>query len=753
MKQLGRTMNIQLANLLSEWKQLFNPKHLGDDILAGIIVACVAIPLSLAIALASGVSPAVGLTTSVVTGIVCALFGGTPLAVSGPAAAMAVLVAVTAEKHGVSGLIIVTIVAGILQFCTGLFGLGKWIRLIPVSVVAGFTAGIGAIILIGQYPRALGLPAPDPSHVCDVFTHALEIVSQTNPKALLLALSTLVLTFLVPKLSKKIPAALIAVAIPSAFAFLTSWNVEKIGVIPSSLPLPAIPSIPMSGLAGILASGFMVFALASLETLLSSSAVDKVARGKRHDPNQELIGQGLGNFFSGLFGGIPATGVIARSALNVQVGAKTRRAAIIHSLVILLAVFFFAPIVGEIPIAVLAGMLMSVAIRMLNPKEFFQLWALSKPDVIVYVVTFITIVSVDLIAGVEAGLAAALVIVAVRLGQSNISLTVSTESNAPHRISLSGPVTFLSSGKLDELGKQLSQTDLKRGVIFDLSRTDSLDATGVESLAELVSVLSEQDGKIALLVPSQEFRKQLLQHDATKVLAERLAETESETADVLQMGAGLRAIHRLRHGVENYRNYKGRYKSLFERLANGQQPHTLFITCSDSRIDPSLITSTNPGELLIVRNVGNIVPPYINGAGLSEAAAIEFAVEKLGVSEIVICGHSGCGAIQAAFTPKLEEVLPDIAHWLSRSDVCFQTMSSENSLDSVARKNVLHQIEHLKTYPSLRKKLAEGSLGLHGWFFDISKSDIEELSISTSVPSLASQQSSEIPLVNGEVPL
>lgn len=727
LKPLGKTC-FGLSALYPEWRRMAGRESLSDDILAGVTVAFVAVPLSLAIALASGVSPAVGLVTSIVAGIVAALFGGTPLAVTGPAAAMAVLVASTVEKHGVGGLLFVTLGAGALQVLTGTFRLGRFISLVPIPVIAGFTAGIGAIILLGQYPRALGLPPPDPSHVCDVFTHAREIFQQASPSAAALALFTLMLTFLLPRLSPRIPAALVAVAVPAFAAFALGLNVEKVGAIPSSLPLPSWPALPSAGIGSLLASVFAVYALASLETLLSSTAVDKIAKGaSRHNPNQELVGQGLGNMASALFGGIPATGVIARSALNVHSGARTRRAAIVHSLVVLAIVFLLAPVVQQIPIPVLAGMLLSVAVRMLNPRELVDLWKLSRPNVAIYVVTFAVIVSVDLIAGVEAGIAAAVIVAALRASRTQSRLTFDERSRV-HRATLSGNLTFLSPGLLDEWKHAVPAhaPDRSRGVIFDLSELADVDVTGAERLLDFVRNAMRDGTCVVLLGAADPLRKLLAKLDKTGALQHTFATTEAEATERLRIGPTLRPIHRLRHGVQSYRDRRGRFVPLFKQLATGQRPHTLFITCSDSRIDPGLITSTRPGELLVVRNIGNIVPPYERGEGFSEAAAIEFAVKELKVSEIVVCGHSGCGAVRAAL-----EGRPDLEHvsrWLSIGANCPPYKRGARSLDHAARANAEHQLEHLRTYPIIRDALAGGRLEIHAWFFDISNGEVEERS-------------------------
>lgn len=707
--------DLGVRSLLCEWAVLSKPKHFREDLIAGLVVACAAVPLSLAIALASGVSPATGLITAIIGGITCAFLGGTPLAVSGPAAAMAVLVNSVVTTHGLGGLLIVTIISGALQVFSGAYRLGKFIRFVPTPVVMGFTAGIGAIILTGQFPRALGLPAPDPSHICDVITHTGEVLRQAKLLPFLLTLATISIMFLFPKFLPKIPAALAAVSIPSLFAVFFKWNVETIGQIPNSLPLPQIPVFSLTGSWNLVLTGFTVYALASLETLLSSSAVDKLSKSKAHDSDQELIGQGLGNIASALFGGIPVTGVIARSALNVQAGAKTRRAAIFHSIFIVATVLFLSPVISQIPIAVLAGILLSVALRMLNPKELIGLWKTTKGDAVVYLVTFLVIVSVGLLAGVQAGVLAAIFIATLRLSQLQIS-ALNHDHGGPFRVSLLGPMTFLSSSKLASLKVQLDN-QTKKEIIFDFSRITLVDSSGGEQFAALLRHLEQKGCRVALLSAPADFKK-VLKHELGKSFSEVFVTTEAEAQLHFEEK---RPIHRLLHGVNLYRTRtRHRYESLLGELATGQRPHTLMITCADSRIDPNYITSTSPGEIFVVRNVGNLIPRYDSNRHASEQAALEYSLNILNVKELIVCGHSGCGAIQAMLNG-VPKGIPGVSKWLQSVGEGFQ---KTDDVDIASRSNVLRQLENLMSYPVVREKVASKLLQLHAWFYDIKTGNV-----------------------------
>src|SRR3989338_761934 len=344
--------DLGIRSLIPHWSFLAGKLYWREDLFAGITLALVAVPLSLAIALASGVDPAVGLITAIIAGIVCALFGGNPISVSGPAAAMAVIVGLAVEQYGLTGLVFIGLICGLLQILTGIFGLGRFVRLMPIPVIEGFTAGIGAIILIAQLPRAMGLPAPSESDTINVVLHIGRLFEESHFSALFVAITAIFLLWIVPKISPKLPAPLIAIAIPSVLAaYFVEGPLLLIGEIPRSLPVPSFPAWPVAfDWAQLLGTSVLIYALASLETLLSSTAADKLVKGQHSDLDQELIGQGIGNFVVALFGGIPVTGVIVRSATNVMAGAKTRRSSIIHSLILVATVLLLAPLISKIPI-------------------------------------------------------------------------------------------------------------------------------------------------------------------------------------------------------------------------------------------------------------------------------------------------------------------------------------------------------------------------------------------------------------------
>lgn len=714
-------LNLGFPHLLTEWKSFFSTKYLSNDITAGISVAFVAIPLSLAIALASGVNPASGLVTAIIAGIVCALFGGTPLAVSGPAAAMTVLLADTVEKFGVQGLILSCLIVGMMQLLSGVFGFGKLGRYVPFPVIAGFTAGIGVIIIIGQLPRAFGLLPPPESQTFDVFIYFKDYIHKTNLACLVIVFLTIFIIRGLPKLLPRLPAILLAVAASTTLVYFLKIDVPLIGNIPRSLPSPHIPLIPNVSLNDLFLNAFAIYLLASLETLLSCSAIDKLTSDKKHNSDQELIGQGIGNIAVSLFGGIPVTSVIARSVTNLRAGAKTRRASIIHSLIILSTILLIAPVISLIPIAALAGVLFSIAFSMIDYREFHKLWITTRTEALIYVVTFATIVFVDLIAGVQAGLVAAGLIVLLKAAKTQLHITTATEDEAI-RFSLTGSLTFLSNGEMTELEKSIEQAHSNQVVILDLSGITNMDSTGASGIIDLFRLCTEKNIKFYIKGLAKRFESLVKICGGEAIIDDHYLISEKE----LKKKEISPSFHsRLIHGIQRfYVERKENHKRLYEYIAQTQDPHTLFITCSDSRVVPSEMTSTDPGELFIIRNVGNYIPPYYPNSISSEAAAIEFALNHLDISDIVICGHANCGAIRACCDAKTR-LAPKLQEWI---DLIKSQLIMDKDLhpDEFARMNVLNQIENLKKYPTLLKKLEENSLKIHAWFFDMDQSLIYE---------------------------
>jgi MFS superfamily sulfate permease-like transporter len=396
-----------IRTLLPEWRTMFNPATLATDLSAGLTVGCVAVPLNLAIAVASGVPPEVGLITGVVSGIAGGLLGGTTLAITGPAAAISLLVVGAVQTHGLEALPIITFGCGALQVASGVTRLGVMAKLVPVSVIAGFTTGVGTMILSGQFPKALGLSAPAGLNPIETIGFIGENLSAVNPSAAALAFGTSAAMFYLPKLHPKMPSALIAVGGATVATHTLGLDVTLIGSIPSGLEafkfmLPIIPAMDQWPALG--ATIFLIYAMTSAESLLSCAALEKMKKTSyKHNPDQELVGQGLANVGAAMFMGMPVTSVIARSSLNVKLNAETRLPGVIQAGFVFSSVVFFSSSIATIPMPALSGMLIVSGIGMLNPAEFKHCFAVQKLDAIPFATTILGMIAFGLAEGIGIG--------------------------------------------------------------------------------------------------------------------------------------------------------------------------------------------------------------------------------------------------------------------------------------------------------------------------------------------------------------
>ncbi len=729
-------LNLGWNVLWPEWKAIFSSQYLREDLAAGALVASVSIPLSLALALAGGMDPITGLITAVIAGTVCALWGGTPLSISGPSNAMPVILAAASHQFSAQGIFFIGLGCGLLQLLTGIFKFGNLIRFIPFSIAAGLSASFGMILLMNQFPRALGLPHPDQFLLSHFLTQGSTLLQSIQMPVLILSALTLGINLTLPRLWPRIPAPFIAVLIPTLIAYFLKMDVPTIGPISHTFPTPQIPNLPKLDNEDLLTTILAVYVIASLETLLSSRSAERFSKSGRADPDQEMIGQGLGNFFTALFGGFPATGVIARTSLNIRAGAKTRRAAVFQSLLILIFTVFCTPALSAIPIAVLTGITLSVALRMLHPREFFKLWKLAPEEAIVYALTFFIIVLIDLYAGIRAGILITLLLAIVRNSESKTKWKLfSPDRSGSHsyqELKIEGTLNFQSSGKVEAIRDQLGKIRPDQSLVVNLSKVDTIDPAGATHLIEIIEPFLHSKRKVVLLGLKPDCRKTLLAQDSHHTIAKWIASSETELMELLHERSSMGTLDRLIYGVEKFKSeMQASYGSLFKKLADGQSPHTLFITCSDSRIDPNLITSTHPGELFIVRNVGNLIPPYGEDKTPAEGAAVEFAVGVLKIKEVIVCGHSGCGAIKEILQGTLirsdqSNQYPSLKAWLQQAQSIRDQLPEGASIKQAAELNAVLQVENLKTYPLIQERLRSGQLRIHSWYYNIGDSELEE---------------------------
>ena len=432
-------------------------KSFFSDLLAGVSVGIIALPLALAFAIASGVPPEKGLYTVLVGGFLISLFGGSRFQIGGPTGAYIILVLATVTKHGIDGLQIATLISGVLLCLMGMFKFGKVMKYIPQPVIVGFTAGIAVVILGSQLRDFFGLTVSLPPHFVEKCTMFCQEVHGMNPWSAFFGLSTTGFLFFLKNKFPKLPGAIVALVLATLIAFLFSLPLETIemryGAIPSPVPPFIFPKLSWEVIVQLFPDGLALALLGGVESLLSAAIADRMSR-LRHRSNAELFGQGIANIFSSFFGGIPATAAIARTSANIRLGAKTPLSGMIHALTIFLAVFFFAPLAGMIPLAVLAGILVFVAWNMGEFPYLLQIARAHRTDGLILFITLSLTVLVDLVFAVEVGIVLSALMLVRKLGKvSSIHLK---EKDDHHALTIDGPLFF-------SIGEDLKKIRLPKG--------------------------------------------------------------------------------------------------------------------------------------------------------------------------------------------------------------------------------------------------------------------------------------------------
>lgn len=492
------------------------------DALAGVTVAIVALPLALGFGVTSGMGAAAGMVTAVVAGLVAAVLGGSNLQVSGPTGAMTVVLVPIVARYGPESVATVAIMAGGLVLLAGAVGLGRLVAYIPWPVVEGFTMGIGVIIAAQQIPLALDTPKAEGENAGLVALRTLGHVDWSHALvALGVVALVVVLMVVLPRLHRTLPASLLAVVAATVLAELAHLDLSRIGAIPASLPAPSLPTLTPEATGALFSAALAVAALAALESLLSARVADGMADDlPRTDPNRELVGQGVANIAAGMFGGMPATGAIARTAVNVRAGARTRMAAVLHAFVLAVVIYAAGPLVSRIPLAALAGVLLVTAARMVDLATARAICRSGLSGATVFLLTLTTTIVFDLVVAVEVGVALAAVL-ALRamartsgLHREELDLAeVDRESErallrehiAVYRID--GSLFFADVRRfLDELA---NVADV-RVVILRLSGIRVLDTSGANALAEIVRDLQRR-GIVVLLKGLRDEHRRLVE--------------------------------------------------------------------------------------------------------------------------------------------------------------------------------------------------------------------------------------------------
>lgn len=514
-----------LAILEAQKAGLLGRRHWVNNVVAGVIVGVVALPLAMAFAIASGVKPEQGLYTAIIAGLAVSLLGGSRVQIAGPTGAFIVILAGIVADHGVAGLQIATFMAGIILLLLGLGRMGAVIKFIPVPVILGFTAGIGVIIWVGQWKDFFGLPAIQGRHFHEKIIALLQAFPQFDLVTTLVGAGSLVLVIFVPKVSvlRRVPGPLVALVImtlvQAVFSFPSVATIgSTFGQIPQGLPSISVPEFSFSQIITLVGPAFAIAMLGAIESLLSAVVADRMA-GTRHNSNQELVGQGVANILAPLFGGIAATGAIARTATNIRNGGNSPVAGIVHALTLVLVLLVLAPLAVHVPLATLSAILFVVAWNMSEPRH---VWAMArrapKADVFILVVTFFLTVFADLVVAVNIGVVLAMLHFLHRMASS---ITVQRQEpsvlharglinkhalhaleqaeSGPHGVvvcQVEGPLFFAAVDAFQDQVRAVAKS--AHGVVLRLGRVPFIDATGMQALEALAAELKKSGTRLVV---------------------------------------------------------------------------------------------------------------------------------------------------------------------------------------------------------------------------------------------------------------
>ncbi|MER5178904.1 SulP family inorganic anion transporter [Streptomyces sp. NPDC002896] len=779
----------------------------GADLSASVAVFLIALPLSLGIALATGAPLQAGLVAAAVGGLVVGRFGGAPLQVSGPAAGLTVVTAEIIHRYGWRTACAITVLAGLAQLGLAVLRVARSALAVSPAIVHGMLAGIGVTIAVAQLHVVLG--STPQSSVIDNLRSLPGQLAQLHPAALSVSLLTLAVLLAWPRIpgragraARKIPAALAAVALATAVAALAGLRLPRVDL--PSWSSHALPELPDGPVLGIAAAVLTVTLVGSVESLLSAVAVDKLASARkgprvpRANLDKELRGQGAANIVSGALGGLPVTGVAVRSAANVQAGAVSRNSTMLHGLWVVVASLLLVPVLDLIPLAALAALVMAVGVQMVSINHIRTVTR--HREVLVYVVTTVGVVFLGVLEGVGVGIAVAVAVALHRLAHTRI--THEQDAYGTHHVRVRGQLTFLA---VPRLSRALHLVPHGAHVVVELDGS-FMDHAAYESLQDWQDSHRAHGGSVEMAgragiaaSPAHGGGSarggERAQQDHPARRRSRVAEKARAWGRLMEPTTashsccrpwtpwhnhhcdrprppedGLPSGHQLASGISAFqRNTAPLVRGELARLAReGQRPTQLFLTCADSRLVTSMITSSGPGDLFVVRNVGNLVPlPGEESGDDSVAAAIEYAVDVLKVQSITVCGHSGCGAMQALLQARdqseeqageqaeehagqqpadsrpepADSTQTPLRRWLRHGLPSLRRLADAerpwarlagrepaDDAEKLCLTNVMQQLEHLRAHESVARRLADGTLELHGMYFHVGEAQAYLLS-------------------------
>ncbi|MFD6354399.1 SulP family inorganic anion transporter [Nocardia tengchongensis] len=703
------------------------------DLPASLVVFLVSLPLSIGIAVAVGAPVAAGLIAAVVGGVVAGLLGGSTLQVSGPTASLTVVVAESISQFGWTATCFITMLAGGLQILFGLSRIARGVLAIAPVVVHAMLAGIGIVIALQQVHVMLGGNSLSSSWgSITALQHQLASVHPGDLCIGLVVIAILVGWRRMPDPVRQVPAPLVAVVVATLLARVLPVRVERITLNGSLLNELRLPQVPHGSWATVALMALTIALIASVETLLSAVAVDRMRQNatRRTDLDRELLGQGAANMVSGLIGGLPVAAVIVRSITNVKAGARTKASTMLHGLWILLFSVALVDVVRSIPKAALAGLLIVVGIQLIKLAHIRR--AQRTGDLVVYAATVLVVVFWNLLLGMLVGLALVFALLLWRVVRVSVVAEESgmgPSNRARWRVTVDGSFTFLALPKLTgELAKVPADAD----VVVEMT-VDFMDHAAYDALREWADHHREEGGAVefvevgavrmadAAAGPSARGHSRHLLDDV-------LGPWRRTATDVDPIVAGVAAYHRSHAHV--VRPHLG-------VLRDGQEPDSLFVTCADSRIVPNVITNSGPGDLFTVRNVGNLIPRDAQDSSME--AALIYALDKLDVRSVVVCGHSGCGAMGALHSElvtgsQLDDWLAHARPSLDRFRLghpvgIAAAAAGFGPVDQLGMVNVAVQLETLYAHPVVRRGVQERGVVLSGLFFDIATARVVEVTV------------------------
>ncbi|WP_328537519.1 SulP family inorganic anion transporter [Streptomyces sp. NBC_00344] len=718
----------------------------GANLSASITVFLIAVPMSLGLAVAIGAPLEAGLLAAAVGGIVAGLLGGSALLVSGPSAGLTVVTAGLIQSYGWRTTCAITVGAGLLQLLLGSLRMARGALAVSPAIVHGTLAGIGVAIALAQLHIVLG-GTPQSSAVANALALPGQL-SRVSPGAPLVGGLTIAVLVLWPRIPgrpgralRKIPAALTSVAAATAVAAVAAPDIARVDLPSWSAHL--LPEMPHGPALGLITATFTVMLVASLESLLSAVAVDKLTADRpgntvsRTDLDRELRGQGIANAVSGLLGGMPVSGGAVRGTANVRAGATGRASTVLHGLWMLLAAGLLAIALECVPLAALAALVMVVGVQMVSYAHIRNVH--KHREFLVYVATVGGVLLAGVMEGVAIGIAVAVGLALHRLARTRITLE---ERNSVHRLRARGQLTFLA---VPRLSRTLSQVPHGAHAVVELDGS-FMDHAAFETLQHWQETHVAQGGRVEVTgrAGTRIAEPPSAAHNCCRPWTpwrnHHCDDHAAQPAPAADSAPDITALKgpgslRLTSGLSSFqRNTAPLVREELARLAReGQRPSQLFLTCADSRLVTSMITSSGPGDLFTVRNVGNFVPlPGEEASDDSVAAAIEYAVDILGVESITVCGHSGCGAMTALLNTSPDVPQTPLQRWLRHGRPSLERMLNrghswarisgrmpDDEIEQLCLTNIIQQLEHLRAHESVARRLTEGKLELHGMYFHV----------------------------------